>query len=143
MPRVGSLSHLPGPPKSGFPPSPLQGSTRLRAELGGAGEEGASGRLGGLGDRVSAIVLFVTPGALRWPKGAGRATPGLRLTPLPVLPVRFPTAAPRRAGRRDAGVRAAFGQLGLWEEAGCGAARERGASPPSIPTSAREGGYPP
>lgn len=52
--RSGCAQSAPCPtclagPAPDSPGSPLLDSTRLRAELGGGGEEGASGRLGGLG----------------------------------------------------------------------------------------------
>lgn len=91
--------------------------TRLRAELGAAEEKGASGRLGRPRVRYCSWSDSRSPWA-----GPRRACDCPPLpAPRPARPV--PAAAPRRAGRRDAGVRADSGQPGLREERGCGATR--------------------
>lgn len=94
---------------------------------------------GWLGRRRVRYCSFSDSEPLGWPEGAGEATPGLRL-PAPGPSLAFPAAALRRAGRRDAGVRADLGQLGLREEGGCGAGR---GAPASIDPNLCLGGWVP
>lgn len=144
--RLLCSTHLSGPPGASLLcGSLIWGSTRLRGELGEAEEQGASRRLRlGSADRGSAIVPFLTPGALGLAQGCRRGHPGPATASrcrLPGLSCAFPAAALRRAARRDAGVRQTWGSrdFGRREHVEPG----EGPRSPSTPASVQEGGYPP
>ena len=127
----------PGRPASDYPRSPILDSTRLRAELGGAGEEGASGRLQGLG-RLR--VRYCSLPDSRSPQGAGGTTPGLQLPPNPPAPPSCGSFSPPQLLGGPGGGMLEFGQT---SGRGSSWSRKRGARPPSTPSSAQDGGYPP
>lgn len=132
----------PARPAPRSPGSPLGCSTRLGAELGGAREEGASGRLR-MARETEGPLLFLRwlQEPFGWPRGASEALPAGVGHPLPApRPCPFPAAALRRVGRRDARVRTVSGQLGLQEEGGCGAVR---GTPASIDPDLCPGGWAP
>lgn len=135
-PRVSTRSHLLRPSRRPAPPrSQLLGSTRLPAELGGAGEGGVSGGSARPRDRYCSVSDSREP--LSWPKGAPETTPGLARSPAhrPLVPLL--AADGRRAGRRDAGVRQTRGSWGFGKREDV---EPPEGIPPSPATPAREGG---
>lgn len=125
----------------GSPRSRLLGSTRLRAELGGAGEEGASGRLRGLGRPRVCYCSFSNSRSPQLVQGCRRGHSGPATAPRSPSSLSF---SPSQLWGGPRGEMLEFGlTLGSWDFGRREDAEPREGRPPAIYSNLCSGGWVP